>query len=234
MVLIGRPEAGGVGSQCLVDQVQVAGSIGAEFEFRVGDDDAALQGIVGGFPVQPQAAVADLCGQFPAQQFFGPCIGNIFIVFALFRFRGRGVDGLRQPFCQLHACRQADAAYVAGALIVLPPGTDQVTPDDGFHRQRPQPFHDHGAALYLLAFGGIRKHLLQSQVGEMVGDDVPGPFEPEFRDAGQHQTLAGNGVGQYHIEGGNPVGRDDQQVLVVDGVDVTDLAAVEQFQTGDG
>ena len=37
----------------------------------------------------------------------------------------------------------------------------------------------------------------------------------KFGDAGQHPALAGNRVGQHHVEGAQAVGGDDQQVLVV-------------------
>jgi hypothetical protein len=50
----------------------------------------------------------------------------------------------------------------------------------------------------------------------------------------QHFALARNRVRQDDVEGGQAVGGDDQQLVGVDGVDVADLALVEEGQAGDG
>ncbi len=44
-------------------------------------------------------------------------------------------------------------------------------------------------------------------------------------------ALEGNGIGQNHVECRQPVGGDDQQVLIVDIVDITHLALVNLFET---
>jgi hypothetical protein len=66
----------------------------------------------------------------------------------------------------------------------------------------------------------------------MVRHDVPGACEPEIRDLREHAALAGNRVGQHHVEGAQAIGGDDQHVLLVDRVDVAHLALMDALQTG--
>jgi hypothetical protein len=48
LVLVSRPEARAVGSEDLVDEHDLAGLVEAELELGVGDDDAALFGVLPG------------------------------------------------------------------------------------------------------------------------------------------------------------------------------------------
>lgn len=48
LVLVGGPEARAVGSEDLVDEHDLAGLVEAELELGVGDDDAALLGVLPG------------------------------------------------------------------------------------------------------------------------------------------------------------------------------------------
>ena len=64
----------------------------------------------------------------------------------------------------------------------------------------------------------------------MVRDYVSELLEPEFGESSQHFAFALNRRRQYAIESGNPIGRNNQQALVVDFVDVTNFATAMQFQ----
>ncbi len=64
----------------------------------------------------------------------------------------------------------------------------------------------------------------------MIADDVRGLVEPEIGNLVQHAALARDRIGQHHVEGAQAVGRDDQQVIGVDRIDIAHLAAVEQRQ----
>ena len=64
----------------------------------------------------------------------------------------------------------------------------------------------------------------------VIANNMRGAAKPEIRDLLQHLALAGNGIGQDHIESAEPIGRDDQQVVVIDGVDVAHLATMKQRQ----
>jgi hypothetical protein len=58
--------------------------------------------------------------------------------------------------------------------------------------------------------------------------------EPEVGHRRQHRALAGNRIGQDHVEGRQAVGGDDQQLVVAHRVDVAHLAASKQRQALDG
>ena len=63
-----------------------------------------------------------------------------------------------------------------------------------------------------------------------VTPDVAGAVEPEIRHIGQHPALVGNRRRQHHIEGRQPIGGDDQDLVIPDRIHVADLAPGEQFQ----
>ena len=67
----------------------------------------------------------------------------------------------------------------------------------------------------------------------MVGDDVPRPFEPERGELRQHLPLVGNAGAENVVERGDPIGRDDEQ-LVAEVVDVAHLALTIGRTAGDG
>ena len=65
--------------------------------------------------------------------------------------------------------------------------------------------------------------------GDLQADQVarrhPGQLlHPEGGDGGEDPPLVGDGLGHHHVEGRHAVGRDEQQVLVVQLVDVAHLA----------
>ena len=127
---------------------------------------------------------------------------------------------------------QLDAADLAGALVVLPAGADQVTAHDGFDRQRLQLADDDRAIGEAGAVAGVRHDLREVRVrrrGEVIRHDVARAREPEVGNARQNAALAGDRVGQHHVERAQAVGGDDQHVPVVarDRVDVAHLALVD-------
>ena len=60
------------------------------------------------------------------------------------------------------------------------------------------------------------------------GDEVAGPLEPEPRQAGQDAALVGDRRRQDDVERAEPVGRDEEQAVVADRVQVADLAGAEE------
>ena len=62
--------------------------------------------------------------------------------------------------------------------------------------------------------------------GQLIRNNVAQLVEPEIGDGLQHFTLARDRVGQDDVEGGKAIAGDDEQLFVVDGVDVADLALV--------
>ena len=148
-------------------------------------------------------------------------------------FAGRCEDGFGQAGRQWQTQRQCDAADGAAALIILPAGADQVAAHDGFDRQRPKPFDDETAVVYLRAFFRSDDRFWVDS-GQLVGQDMRQPVEPEIGQLREHLALVRNRVGQYGVEGGKAVAGDDQQPVVINGVNVADLAAPEQRQTFEG
>jgi len=61
----------------------------------------------------------------------------------------------------------------------------------------------------------------------VIADDAAGPREPEGRQLVENAALVGNAGAQDVIEGGNPIRRDEDQIIA-GSVDVADLAAADQ------
>jgi hypothetical protein len=150
-------------------------------------------------------------------------------------FTGRGLGRRRedrrgQPVGEAQPGWQGNAAHLAGRLVVLPAGADQVAARHRLDRQRPQaPRHAAAQPVDGRVHAG-REHALQRAVEQVVGHQRACPPEPEQRSLGEYFTLARDRVGQHDIERRQAVGRDDQQGVLVDGVNVTHLAPVKQFQ----
>jgi hypothetical protein len=68
---------------------------------------------------------------------------------------------------------------------------------------------------------------------QVIGDDVGQEVEPEKRNLGEDTAFLGDSGGQNVIKGGNAVGSDEKQLLVVQGIDVPDLAAGMKLEIGD-
>jgi hypothetical protein len=68
---------------------------------------------------------------------------------------------------------------------------------------------------------------------QMVFDEAFGrnSVEPELGKLSEHRALVGDRVGKDHVEGGNPVGG-DQQKLVLELKDLPDLPAADFANSG--
>ena len=78
--------------------------------------------------------------------------------------------------------------------------------------------------------------LAGGQAGDVVRvgrEEVVGRVEcgePVERQPGEDAALVGDGVGNHHVEGRDPIRGDDQQSIVVDPVDLTYLPRPEMLQ----
>ena len=152
---------------------------------------------------------------------------------SLLVFTGLGLVGgreqrFRELFGLLQPVGQVNAADLSRGLVVVPAGTDQVTTHNGFDGQRLQSLHDERAFRQLRLQVGILDDIRDRQLGELVVDDVAHHAEPEQRQARQHLAFAGDRVRHDDVVSGQPIGRDDQQVMFVDTVNVADLTAADQ------
>ena len=227
--MVGGPEARGIRGQQFVGQHQAVVLVESELELGVGDDDAARTRVVGRQPVQHQAHPAYFLGAFGAEQLHRLFEVDVLVVIADGGLGGGGVDRFRQLLGLLQARGQLDAADLAGLLVILPARADQVAAHDGLHRQRAQPLDDDRAVLEPFVVIGV-EDIAQVHLAEMVGNQVLRLVKPEVGDPRQQLALAGYRVGHDHVEGGDAVGGDEQQVAIVDLVDVAHLAAGDQRQ----
>ena len=86
-IVVGGPEAGAVGREHFVDQEDLAVNL-AELEFRVGDDDPALQGVSGAALEDIDAPPPQLFAQLAAHGRGHLLEGDVLVV-AGFGLRGR-------------------------------------------------------------------------------------------------------------------------------------------------
>ena len=75
---------------------------------------------------------------------------------------------------------------------------------------------------------------------DVVGHEISELVEPPERQLGQHDTLVRNGAIEHEVEGGEPVGGNEQEVVGVGGavglaggVEVADLAGVDVDVAGE-
>src|SRR6267143_5489963 len=86
LIAVGRPEARGVGRQDLVDDDQCAVRRRPEFEFRVGDDDAALRSIITAYLIQRETGATYALGHESTEATHDVVKGDVLVV-PLFSFR---------------------------------------------------------------------------------------------------------------------------------------------------
>src|SRR5699024_934069 len=104
---------------------------GAEFQLRVGDNNAAFAGVGGGAPVDRQRHLTHLLRQLAANHADHGIEADVFVMIAEFRLRRRRENRLFQLLGLLQPGRQLDTADAARGLVILPAGTDDVTAYDG-------------------------------------------------------------------------------------------------------
>ena len=136
-ILVGGPEPRAVGREHFVDQDDFAVDL-AEFEFRVGDDDAALQGVfrarAGKFDA-PRAAVPRSIRCRPPSTI---CSKVMFSSWPDLRFRGGRENRLRQPVAFFRSVGQPDAAHGAALAILGPARARKIAADRRTRSARPR------------------------------------------------------------------------------------------------
>ena len=159
--------------------------------------------------------------------------GDVLIVVTGFRFAGRCEERLGKLVGLSKACRQFDAANLAGVLVILPTGADQVTPNDGFDGQWFEPLDHERSLSQLLAQLRIVDDVVHGQGRQLIVDDIGHHAEPEQGYLCQYLALARHRVRHDDVKRRQAIGGDDQQVLVVDAVDVADFAASDHRKVRD-
>ena len=119
--------------------------------------------------------------------------------------------------------RRSDSRRPAGQLVtangpcpdvVLPAGPRQIAADDDLDREH-------------LEAPALERPAVVAKREQMVRDELLRPREPERGETGEHAALVRDLGRQDHVEGRDPVGGDEQQALVVEGVELSYLPAGE-------
>ncbi len=134
------------------------------------------------------------------------------LVVAGLRLRGRREDRLRQRCDSTRPAGRRVAADRPGREVVLPARAGEVAPHDALDRQH----------LETLALG---RAAVVAQREQVVRHEMPRAREPVRREARQHAALVGDLGRQHDVEGRDPVAGDEQQPVVVERVELADLAA---------
>ncbi len=234
-VLVGGPEARGIGRQHFINQDQLPLEH-AELEFRIRDDDAALPGIIAARLVDHQAQVARLRGEIRADDLARLVERNVFVV-AGFGFGRWREDGFGQFGGFGQAGGQLDAADGLRLPVFLEAGAAEVAAHDALDGERLRFLHEHGAALNVGELRGRKtgqsrdfKRIVRT--GEqMVRHERGKLLEPEMGNLREHLALARDAVGHDDVEGGDAVAG-DEEVGVAEIENLADLAALDLRDAG--
>ncbi len=135
--------------------------------------------MVGSLRVDFQRELPDPIRELRADQIGTLLETDVLVVLTDLCLGRRREDRLWQPLGHLQAGRQRYAAHAAGALIVLPAGTDQVATHDRLDGQRLESPDHRGAGRDRASLIDVRQHVLQAQRGQVIRDNVCGASEPE-------------------------------------------------------
>src|SRR5581483_3075699 len=130
------------------------------------------------------------------------------------RFRGRREERFWQLLRLDEARREAMTADLSGREVVLPSGPGEVPADDAFDREHLEP-------------AALRRAAVRTETEQVVRDEVAGLREPVPGEAGEDASLVRDLGRQHDVERRDAVARDEQQPVVVEREEFTDLAAAE-------
>ena len=126
-ISLDRPEAGGIRCQHLIAEDNLTVVIQTEFKLGIRDDDTAGPRVIRALRIQGDRCFFNAGSVFPAvprelllQNVNGALVGDVFIMVADFRFRGRSVDRFGKLIAFLQPFRKTDAADGSVLLIALP------------------------------------------------------------------------------------------------------------------
>ena len=256
--LVGGPVAAGVRRECFVDEHEVARVVvvlgvgwEAELEFGVGEDAAALGGVVVGGVVDVEADLSGVLHDGAADDPCGVVEGDVLVVLAVFGFGGWCEDGFGEAVAPSEVCGEGDAADGAGLLVFAPARAVEVSPDDALDGDDARGAGDADAAFEL---SGLMEREPPFACGGRL--DVPGDgvgwcelplfdeAEPSAGGGGEQPAFARDRRPDDDIEGADAVGGNDEEgcgvVALIGGggcvrgggeaVDIADLAASEDVE----
>ena len=177
-VLVGGPEAGGIGGKNFIGQRDALGGA-SKLKFGVGDDDAALPGISCRLLVDAQREVAQMAGGLDADDFAHLIERNILIVAGCRLGRWRE-DGLGKASDSLSPAGSSIPRDLAGGFVFLPGRAGNVAAHDALDGKHFGTPHQHGASAQLVGvLANVSRIFVDVGGDQMVGDDVGEVVEPE-------------------------------------------------------
>ena len=224
---VGRPVARRVRSQHLIGEHQVPVAIDAELELGVGQYHALAQRVLGGLAIGRQGELSQLLRARRAHQVDDAIEGDVLVVRAEVCLGRRGEQRVVEPAGFGQPGRQVDATHRSGGPVVDQPGTGEVAACDAFHRNHVQCPDHQCAAEYLGGDAGVLRR---------AGEVIRGVQQTEEEDAHRREdaALVRDGGLEDVVVGRDPVGRHKQQVVIVDAVDLPNLAAGQVAVIGQG
>ena len=227
----GVPEAARVGGQHLVDERQLTIDP-AEFEFGVRQDQAGRLGASRARCIGGQGALLELAREIGPDHLRQLPAGDVLVVSHLGLGR-RSEDWLRQALRLAQASRELMPTDLPVATVFRPTGACEVAADHAFGVDPGCAPHEHRAT------GELRRPRRFRKVGgigreEMRGAQAIEQAEPVRGQHGQDGALVGDRLVEDDVEGGEPVGGDQQQSLLIDAVGLTDFPPMNHLQPFDG
>ena len=223
-----RPVPRGIRCEDLVDQKNFPVSL-PELELRVAENDPLGFCEFRAARVDLEAALdQNLRGLFP-DEILHLRTRDVDIV-TVGRLGCGGEDRVRKFRGLFQTLRQRDAADRAGFLVVLPARPGQVSPDDAFDRKGFCFLRQRGATAQEVGVPtALLRHRSRIRRDQMVRRGAPA--EPELGQKVEDGSLVRNSVRQDDIERGDPVGRDNEE-LVSQVVHLPDFAAGQVLEAG--
>jgi len=183
----------------------------------------------GGPLVKIEGNLLDAAAEFAPHDFLHFLEGDVEVV-PILGFSGRREDRLLQAVGLPEPFRDLDAADLAGGYVFLPARSGEISPDHAFHREDPGLSDEHRPLFQdFRERPKGRREIRDLRGDQMVRTDQGGEIEPEFGNLGQDFSFVGNEGRQDVIEGGNAVGRDDEQFIV----DFKDVSHLPFFMKGE-
>ncbi len=200
-----------------------------EFEFRVGNDDAARLGMRHSARIDLQRQVAQAADQIVPDNLARLGLADVLVVAGVGFGRGRE-DRRGQPIRFPQAGRKRQPQTVPVCRYSFQPEPERY----------PRATHSTGSGVVLRTsidrpdkHLGVRarrrRKIVHADGHEMMRRQVRDSTEPEGRQLRQHAALVGDARSKHVVERRDAIGRDDQQ-MVAEIVHVADFSAARERQ----
>jgi hypothetical protein len=226
-VPLGRPEAGAVGRENLIDEEQPAVAR-SELELAIGNDDAARR------RQRPSAFVHVPCQALePASRLIADDLRHAghrnVLVMAGLRLRCGTEERRLEAIALAKSRRQNLSGKGARLAILLPCRASEIATDHALDGEDARSPTEHRPSAEKVAMAVERRDLVSDliRVGaqHMMLHVALESAQPPCGELRQDGTLRWNGLVHHHVEGTDAIGGDEQQAPIVDHIHVPNLPA---------